>query len=69
MCSRIGGQAASVPDEKSEKQLPGHIRTTQPIAASHYVPLGWWDVVNMETLAATFVKYIFKKEEAGSNMY
>jgi len=28
MCSRIGGQAASVPEEKSEKWLPGHIRTT-----------------------------------------
>jgi len=30
MCSRIGGQAASVPEDKSRKRLPGHIRTTQP---------------------------------------
>ena len=30
MCSRIGGQAASVPEDKSRKLLPGHIRTTQP---------------------------------------
>lgn len=30
MCSRIGRQAASVPEDKSEKLLLGHIRTTQP---------------------------------------
>jgi hypothetical protein len=48
--SRIGGQAASVPEDKSKKQCRDTSAPPNRIAAAHYVRLRWWDVVNTKTL-------------------
>ncbi len=62
MCSRIGGQAASVPEDKSRSSCRDTSAPTNRIAAAPVGRLSRWDVVNTETLgeivAENLIDYI-----------